>query len=253
MELDGRLAVPAFGDAHVHAVAGGLEGLRCNLVGLRTRQESLAAVAGYCAWPGPGRLGARRRVDHVRVPGRAADRGGPGSGDRRAAGLPAEPRSPHRLGQHRGAGAGRGGRAHARSARRADRTRRRGPARRHAARRSHAPGRGPGPAGRSGRAAGWPAGGPGAPALAGDHPVPGRVRGGGRRARHPGRVRHLPAGDRGRRAHLPRGRRAVVGPGPRAGPDRRPAGATTGRARATGTRAGGTRAGGGGSGRPRSS
>ena len=54
VELDGRLAVPAFGDAHVHAVAGGLEGLRCNLVGLRTRQESLAAVAGYCAGLGPG-------------------------------------------------------------------------------------------------------------------------------------------------------------------------------------------------------
>ena len=54
VELDGRLAVPAFGDAHVHAVAGGLESLRCNLVGLRTRQESLAAVAGYCAGLGPG-------------------------------------------------------------------------------------------------------------------------------------------------------------------------------------------------------
>ncbi|HJZ29007.1 MAG TPA: amidohydrolase [Streptosporangiaceae bacterium] len=54
VELGGRLAVPAFGDAHVHAVAGGLEGLRCNLVGLRTRQESLAAAAGYCAGLGPG-------------------------------------------------------------------------------------------------------------------------------------------------------------------------------------------------------
>ncbi len=54
VELGGRLAVPAFGDAHVHAVAGGLESLRCNLAGLRTRQESLAAVAGYCAGLGPG-------------------------------------------------------------------------------------------------------------------------------------------------------------------------------------------------------
>jgi predicted amidohydrolase YtcJ len=49
VELGGRLALPAFGDAHVHAVAGGLESLRCNLVGLRTRHESLAAVAAYCA------------------------------------------------------------------------------------------------------------------------------------------------------------------------------------------------------------
>jgi predicted amidohydrolase YtcJ len=54
VELDGRLAIPAFGDAHVHAVAGGLESLRCNLVGLRTRQESLDAVADYCAGLGPG-------------------------------------------------------------------------------------------------------------------------------------------------------------------------------------------------------
>src|SRR5579872_7013642 len=54
VELGGQLAVPAFGDAHVHAVAGGLESLRCNLVGLRTRQESLDAVARYCAGLGPG-------------------------------------------------------------------------------------------------------------------------------------------------------------------------------------------------------
>jgi predicted amidohydrolase YtcJ len=47
--LRGRLALPAFGDAHVHAVAGGLESLRCNLLGLRTRRDSLAAVAAYCA------------------------------------------------------------------------------------------------------------------------------------------------------------------------------------------------------------
>ena len=51
--LGGRLALPAFGDAHVHAVAGGLESLRCNLLGLRTRQDSLAAVAAYCAGLGP--------------------------------------------------------------------------------------------------------------------------------------------------------------------------------------------------------
>src|SRR5208282_2050868 len=53
VELGGQLAVPAFGDAHVHAVAGGLESLRCNLLGPRTRQESLAAVAAYCAGLGP--------------------------------------------------------------------------------------------------------------------------------------------------------------------------------------------------------
>ena len=34
VDLGGRLVIPAFGDAHVHAVAGGLESLRCNLAGL---------------------------------------------------------------------------------------------------------------------------------------------------------------------------------------------------------------------------
>ena len=48
IDLRGRLALPAFGDAHVHAVSGGLESLRCNLLGLRTRPDCLAAVAAYC-------------------------------------------------------------------------------------------------------------------------------------------------------------------------------------------------------------
>jgi predicted amidohydrolase YtcJ len=48
VDLRGRLALPAFGDAHVHAVSGGLESLRCNLLGLRTRPDCLAAVAAYC-------------------------------------------------------------------------------------------------------------------------------------------------------------------------------------------------------------
>jgi predicted amidohydrolase YtcJ len=48
VNLRGRLALPAFGDAHVHPVQGGLESQRCNLVGLRTRPEYLAAIAAYC-------------------------------------------------------------------------------------------------------------------------------------------------------------------------------------------------------------
>ena len=49
IHLRGRRVLPAFGDAHVHAVAGGLESLRCNLLGLRTRPDTLAAVAAYCS------------------------------------------------------------------------------------------------------------------------------------------------------------------------------------------------------------
>ncbi len=53
-DLRGRLALPAFGDAHVHAVSGGLESLRCNLLGLRSRADSLAAVAAYSSGLRPG-------------------------------------------------------------------------------------------------------------------------------------------------------------------------------------------------------
>jgi predicted amidohydrolase YtcJ len=49
VDLRGRLALPAFGDAHVHPVGGGLESLRCNLLGLRTRHEYLDVISGYCA------------------------------------------------------------------------------------------------------------------------------------------------------------------------------------------------------------
>src|SRR6202012_3388986 len=48
VDLRGRLAIPAFGDAHVHPVQGGLESLRCNLAGLRSRQDSRAAMAASC-------------------------------------------------------------------------------------------------------------------------------------------------------------------------------------------------------------
>jgi predicted amidohydrolase YtcJ len=52
--LSGRLALPAFGDAHVHAISGGLESLRCNLVGLLSRQECLERIAAYAAGLAPG-------------------------------------------------------------------------------------------------------------------------------------------------------------------------------------------------------
>jgi predicted amidohydrolase YtcJ len=54
IDLHGQLALPAFGDAHVHPVSGGLESLRCNLAGLRSRHECLDTVASYCAFVPPG-------------------------------------------------------------------------------------------------------------------------------------------------------------------------------------------------------
>lgn len=49
VNLGGRLVLPAFGDAHLHAVSGGLEGLRCDLSGLRTRAACLERVAAHVA------------------------------------------------------------------------------------------------------------------------------------------------------------------------------------------------------------
>jgi predicted amidohydrolase YtcJ len=48
VDLRGRLAIPAFGDAHVHPILGGLESLRCNLAGFNSRHGYLAAIAAYC-------------------------------------------------------------------------------------------------------------------------------------------------------------------------------------------------------------
>ncbi len=53
IDLRGRLAIPAFGDAHVHPVQGGLESLRCDLAGLRTRAGYLDAIMVYSQALGP--------------------------------------------------------------------------------------------------------------------------------------------------------------------------------------------------------
>ncbi|HEY2237739.1 MAG TPA: amidohydrolase [Streptosporangiaceae bacterium] len=53
IDLAGRLVIPAFGDAHVHPVGGGLESLRCNLTGLLTRDEYLRVIAESALDLGP--------------------------------------------------------------------------------------------------------------------------------------------------------------------------------------------------------
>jgi predicted amidohydrolase YtcJ len=49
IDLRGGLIAPGFVDAHVHAVQGGLERIRCDLSELHTREEYLAAIAAYAA------------------------------------------------------------------------------------------------------------------------------------------------------------------------------------------------------------
>lgn len=47
VDLAGGLVAPGFVDAHVHAVQGGLERIRCDLSELTTREDYLAAVRAY--------------------------------------------------------------------------------------------------------------------------------------------------------------------------------------------------------------
>jgi predicted amidohydrolase YtcJ len=49
LDLRGRLAIPSFADAHVHAVGGGFERLNCDLSGLIARDACLATIAGHVA------------------------------------------------------------------------------------------------------------------------------------------------------------------------------------------------------------
>ncbi|MFG2965009.1 amidohydrolase [Streptomyces sp. NPDC048288] len=47
VDLAGRLLLPGFQDAHVHPVPAGLELTQCDLSGLRTAEETVAAVRAY--------------------------------------------------------------------------------------------------------------------------------------------------------------------------------------------------------------
>lgn len=47
--LRGRLAIPAFGDAHVHPVGAGLESMQCDLTGQRSRHGYIEVVSVHAA------------------------------------------------------------------------------------------------------------------------------------------------------------------------------------------------------------
>ncbi|MFF4188337.1 amidohydrolase [Streptomyces sp. NPDC001691] len=47
VDLAGKLLIPGFQDAHVHPVSAGIELARCDLTGLRTAADTLAAVRAY--------------------------------------------------------------------------------------------------------------------------------------------------------------------------------------------------------------
>jgi len=49
VDLDGRLLLPGFLDAHAHPVNGGLERARCDLTGARTAAAYLDLIGGYAA------------------------------------------------------------------------------------------------------------------------------------------------------------------------------------------------------------
>ncbi|MFD4510983.1 amidohydrolase [Streptomyces sp. NPDC058457] len=49
VDLAGRLLLPGFQDAHIHPVPAGLELAQCDLTGLRTAEETVAALRAYAA------------------------------------------------------------------------------------------------------------------------------------------------------------------------------------------------------------
>jgi predicted amidohydrolase YtcJ len=85
IELDGRLVLPGFQDSHVHPISAGIEANACNLNGLTTVDQYVAAIRKYAdAHPeepwitgggwlmsafGPGALARRELIDAV-VPDR---------------------------------------------------------------------------------------------------------------------------------------------------------------------------------------
>jgi predicted amidohydrolase YtcJ len=85
VELDGRLVLPGFQDSHVHPISAGIEANACNLNGLATVDQYVAAIKKYAdAHPdepwitgggwlmsafGPGALARRELIDAV-VPDR---------------------------------------------------------------------------------------------------------------------------------------------------------------------------------------
>ncbi|HUI61381.1 MAG TPA: amidohydrolase family protein, partial [Steroidobacteraceae bacterium] len=47
VDLKGRMVLPAFQDAHIHPISAGLEANSCNLGGLKTADEYVAAIKKY--------------------------------------------------------------------------------------------------------------------------------------------------------------------------------------------------------------
>jgi predicted amidohydrolase YtcJ len=93
VELDGRLVLPGFQDSHVHPISAGIEASSCDLNGLTTVDEYVAAIKKYAAanpdepwisgggWLmsafGPGALARRELIDAV-VPDRPVFSGADG-------------------------------------------------------------------------------------------------------------------------------------------------------------------------------
>ena len=129
----GGCSLPGFQDAHVHASAGGLERIRCDLSPVAHARRVSRSRPPVRRRPSRRAVDPRRRVGDRRLPrrGRRAP-SDPRCGRRRSAGVPVEPGSPRRVGEHEGARARRGDRADAGPERRPNRARRARRAGRHA-------------------------------------------------------------------------------------------------------------------------
>ena len=108
IDLRGRMVLPGFQDAHVHASGGGLERNQCDLSGT-AQPRGLPGRDPGLRRPAPrSRMDHRRRLVHGRVPRRrcpartTSTQAVPGP-----PGVPVQPRPPRRLGELAGARAGR--------------------------------------------------------------------------------------------------------------------------------------------------
>ena len=70
IDLGGRMLLPGFTDAHVHASAGGLERLRCDLSEAHGLADYLAIVRRYAERNPAGAVDHRRRLGDRRLPRR---------------------------------------------------------------------------------------------------------------------------------------------------------------------------------------
>ena len=64
IELSGKMLLPGFHDSHVHLVGGGIELAECDINGMTTIEQILAAAGTLCQKESPTRNGCAEAAGH---------------------------------------------------------------------------------------------------------------------------------------------------------------------------------------------